>query len=64
MALRAQQRAFQAALVAPETAEEERAAEKLRDVADDTGDDALGMVVQSGDGSDEAAGDYLEPTAE
>ena len=64
VALRAQQRAFQAALVAPESAEEERAAEKLRDVADDTGNDALAAVVPSGDGSDEAAGDYLEQAGE
>ena len=59
VALRAQQRALQAAIVAPNSADEERAAERQRDLADDTGDDALGSVVQSGDGSDEAAGDYL-----
>ncbi|THD37773.1 MAG: DNA-directed RNA polymerase subunit beta' [Sphingomonas sp.] len=61
-ALRVQQRALQEALIAPNSAEEERAAEKLRDVADDTGSDALAAVVPSGDGSDEAAGEYLNET--
>uniref|UniRef100_UPI0025DE2DFA DNA-directed RNA polymerase subunit beta' n=1 Tax=Sphingomonas sp. TaxID=28214 RepID=UPI0025DE2DFA len=41
------------------SAAEERAAEKLRNVADDTGDDALGAVVTSGTGTDADAGDYL-----
>ncbi|HWK35351.1 DNA-directed RNA polymerase subunit beta' [Sphingomonas sp.] len=58
-ALRAQQRALQATLIAPESAAEERAAEKLRDVADDTGSDALAAVTPSGHGTDEDAGEYL-----
>ncbi|MEO7679804.1 MAG: hypothetical protein ABIS14_03795, partial [Sphingomonas sp.] len=58
-ALRVQQRALQAALIAPDSAEEERAAELKRDVADDTGDDALGTVVTSGTGTDADAGEYL-----
>ncbi|CAN5588532.1 hypothetical protein BH10PSE14_BH10PSE14_33740 [soil metagenome] len=58
-ALRVQQRALQASLIAPATAAEERAAEKLRDVADDTGNDALAAVVPSGHGTDEDAGEYL-----
>jgi DNA-directed RNA polymerase subunit beta' len=41
------------------SAAEERAAEKLRNVADDTGDDALGAVTTSGTGTDADAGDYL-----
>ncbi|QHL90330.1 DNA-directed RNA polymerase subunit beta' [Sphingomonas changnyeongensis] len=58
-ALRAAQRNWQAALVAPHNAAEEHAAELNRPVQDDNGDDPLGEVVVSGDGSDEAAGDYL-----
>ena len=58
-ALRAQQKKLQEALVAANSAEEERKAERQRDLADDTGDDALASVVPSGDGSDEAAGEYL-----
>jgi DNA-directed RNA polymerase subunit beta' len=58
-ALRVQQRALQEALIAPNSAEEERAAEKLRDVADDTGSDALASVTVSGTGTDEDAGEYL-----
>src|SRR5690606_38671513 len=44
-ALRASQRAWQASLVAPETAAEEHEAELKRPVEDDTGDDPLGAVV-------------------
>ncbi|WP_380875262.1 DNA-directed RNA polymerase subunit beta' [Sphingomonas sp. DBB INV C78] len=44
-ALRASQRAWQASLVAPATAAEEHAAELVRPVEDDTGDDPLGAVV-------------------
>ncbi|AGH51193.1 MULTISPECIES: DNA-directed RNA polymerase subunit beta' [Sphingomonadales] len=44
-ALRASQKAWQASLVAPETAAEEHAAELRRPVEDDTGDDPLGAVV-------------------
>ena len=61
-ALRVQQRALQEALIAPNSAEEERAAEKLRDVADDTGSDALAAVTVSGTGTDEDAGEYLNET--
>jgi len=60
-ALRVQQRALQATLIAPNSAEEERAAEKLRDIADDTGSDALAAVTPSGHGTDEDAGEYLNP---
>jgi DNA-directed RNA polymerase subunit beta' len=59
-ALRAAQRDWQASLVAPDSAAEEHAAELRRPVEDDSGDDPLGVAVVSGDGSDEAAGDYLE----
>ncbi|HEY0316184.1 MAG TPA: DNA-directed RNA polymerase subunit beta', partial [Sphingomonas sp.] len=60
-ALRAQQRAFEAAITAPNSAAEERAAEKARPAreAAGTGDDALGEVAMSGHGSDADAGDYL-----
>ena len=58
-ALRVQQRALQEVFIAPNSAEEERAAEKLRDVADDTGSDALAAVTVSGTGTDEDAGEYL-----
>ena len=62
-ALRAQQRALSAALVAPDSAAEERAAEQARSVRDaaGTGDDALAEVVTSGQGRDEDAGEYLNP---
>ena len=61
VALRAQQRSLSAALVAPISAAEEHAAELARTTRDDTGtgSDPLGEVVPSGDGSDEAAGEYL-----
>ncbi|MGY4396947.1 DNA-directed RNA polymerase subunit beta' [Sphingomonas sp. UYAg733] len=58
-ALRVQQRRLQEVLIAPNSAAEERAAEKLRDIADDTGDDALAAVTTSGTGTDADAGDYL-----
>ncbi|MGN6376181.1 MAG: DNA-directed RNA polymerase subunit beta', partial [Sphingomonas sp.] len=58
-ALRAQQRKLQEALVAANSAEEERAAELKRDLADDTGDDALARVTPSGHGTDADAGEYL-----
>ncbi|QNA83078.1 DNA-directed RNA polymerase subunit beta' [Sphingomonas sp. So64.6b] len=58
-ALRVQQRRLQEVLIAPNSAAEERAAEKLRDVADDTGSDALAAVTTSGTGTDADAGDYL-----
>jgi DNA-directed RNA polymerase subunit beta' len=60
-ALRAQQRALQAALVAPNSAEEEHAAELARSARDSggTGDDPLADVVPSGHGTDADAGEYL-----
>jgi DNA-directed RNA polymerase subunit beta' len=50
------------ALVAPDSAEELRAAELARSARDDagTGDDPLGDVVPSGHGTDADAGDYLQ----
>ena len=61
VALRAQQRSLAAALVAPTSAAEEHAAELARSTRDETGtgSDPLAEVVPSGDGSDEAAGEYL-----
>ena len=44
-ALRASQRGWQESLVAPQTAAEEHAAELIRPVEDDTGNDPLGEVV-------------------
>ncbi|SOB86594.1 DNA-directed RNA polymerase subunit beta' [Sphingomonas guangdongensis] len=60
-ALRAQQRALAAALVAPNSAEEEHAAELARSARDSggTGDDPLADVVPSGHGTDADAGEYL-----
>jgi len=58
-ALRSQQRAWQASLVAPNSAAEEHAAELAQPVQGDTGDDALGKVVVSGTGTDADAGEYL-----
>ncbi|MDF2493434.1 DNA-directed RNA polymerase subunit beta' [Sphingomonas sp.] len=61
-ALRAQQKKLaDAMIVAPSSADELRAAEKARSPREDvgTGDDPLATVVPSGDGSDEAAGEYL-----
>ncbi|RVT92519.1 DNA-directed RNA polymerase subunit beta' [Sphingomonas crocodyli] len=60
-ALRAQQRSWQASLIAPQSAAEEHEAELRRSPRDaaGTGDDALGEVVSSGHGTDADAGDYL-----
>ena len=60
-ALRATHRRMQEALVAPNSAEELRAAELARSPRDNTGtgDDPLGEVVPSGHGTDADAGDYL-----
>ncbi len=60
-ALRVQQRALSAAIVAPASAAELRAAETKRSRREDTGtgSDPLAEVVPSGDGSDAAAGEYL-----
>ena len=62
-ALRAQQRDWQASLIAPDSAEEEHAAELAQPIEADTGDDALAMVVSSGHGTDADAGDYLNDEA-
>ncbi|WP_085808592.1 DNA-directed RNA polymerase subunit beta' [Sphingomonas sp. TZW2008] len=62
VALRAQQKKLaDAMIVAPTSAAELRQAENERSVRDDagTGDDPLASVVPSGDGSDAAAGEYL-----
>ncbi|HEX8382558.1 MAG TPA: DNA-directed RNA polymerase subunit beta', partial [Sphingomonas sp.] len=61
-ALRVQQRALAAALVAPDSAAELREAENSRDAreAGGTGDDPLAQVVTSGTGTDEDAGEYLD----
>jgi DNA-directed RNA polymerase subunit beta' len=61
-ALRAAHRRMQEALIAPESAEELRAAENARSPRDSagTGDDPLGEVVPSGHGLDADAGDYLQ----
>jgi DNA-directed RNA polymerase subunit beta' len=60
VALRAQQRALQTALIAPNSAEEERAAERARSVRDDQGTtEPLAAVTPSGHGTDEDAGEYL-----
>ncbi|RDC60919.1 DNA-directed RNA polymerase [Alteripontixanthobacter maritimus] len=59
-ALRAQWKKNQDALLAAETAEEERKAELAQEAANvATGNATMGDMVASGDGSDEAAGDYL-----
>ncbi|WHU04671.1 DNA-directed RNA polymerase subunit beta' [Sphingomonas sp. NIBR02145] len=60
-ALRVQQRALQTALVAPNSAAEEREAEHARSArdAEGTGSDPLASVVPSGHGTDADAGDYL-----
>jgi DNA-directed RNA polymerase subunit beta' len=62
-ALRAAHRRMQEALVAPESADELRAAENARTPRDDTagtGEDPLAEVVPSGHGLDADAGDYLQ----
>jgi DNA-directed RNA polymerase subunit beta' len=59
-AMRVQQRRLQEVLIAPNSAAEERAAELAQDPIDAmVTHDALEAVEVSGDGSDEAAGDYL-----
>ena len=59
-ALRAQWKKNQEALLAAETAEEERKAELAQEAANvASGDTPIGAMASSGDGSDEAAGDYL-----
>ncbi|KQT32141.1 DNA-directed RNA polymerase subunit beta' [Sphingomonas sp. Leaf412] len=60
-ALRVQQRKLQEAMIAAGNAAQVKAAEDARSARDaaGTGDDPLGEVVTSGDGSDAAAGEYL-----
>ncbi|MGH6729583.1 MAG: DNA-directed RNA polymerase subunit beta', partial [Sphingomicrobium sp.] len=60
-ALRAQQRRIQEALIAPNSAEEEHAAELAQSRRDSSasGKDPLAGVVPSGHGTDADAGDYL-----
>ena len=68
-AMRVQQRSIAAALVAPQSAAELRAAELAEPDTEETqtaidatgyGQDALGNAATSGDGSDEAAGEYAD----
>src|SRR4030095_6153702 len=58
-ALRAQQRKLQEALIAPETAAEEHAAELAQGPEAATNSDPLATVAPSGSGSDADAGEYL-----
>ncbi|WP_305097917.1 DNA-directed RNA polymerase subunit beta' [Croceibacterium aestuarii] len=58
-ALRASWKKAQEALIAANTAEEERKAEALRDPADDLGDDVLAAVEGETHGTDADAGEYL-----
>jgi DNA-directed RNA polymerase subunit beta' len=58
-ALRASWKKAQEAIIAANSAAEERAAEKLRDPADDLGDDPLAAVEGETHGTDADAGDYL-----
>ncbi|HEY8604911.1 DNA-directed RNA polymerase subunit beta' [Tsuneonella suprasediminis] len=62
-ALRAQWKKAQEAIIAANSAAEERAAEALRDPLDDTGNDPLAAVEGETHGTDADAGDYLQ-TAE
>jgi len=63
-ALRASWRKAQEAIIAANSAEEERAAEKLRDPADDLGNDALAAVEGETHGTDADAGEYLNESDE
>ena len=58
-ALRAQQRKLQEALIAPETAAQEHAAELAQGPEAATNSDPLASVAPSGSGSDADAGEYL-----
>ena len=51
----------EAAIVAPDSAEEEHAAELAQDADAALGDDPLGKVEGEAHGTDEDAGDYLNP---
>ena len=63
-ALRASWRKAQEALIAANTAEEEHAAELLRDPADDIGNDPLAVVAGETHGTDADAGEYLQDSDE
>ncbi|MXO65422.1 DNA-directed RNA polymerase subunit beta' [Altericroceibacterium endophyticum] len=63
-ALRAQYRKMQEALVAANSAEEERKAEAMRDPADDLGDDPLARMEGETHGTDADAGEYLQQSDE
>jgi DNA-directed RNA polymerase subunit beta' len=63
-ALRAAWKKNQEALIAAQTAEEERKAELARDPADDLGDDPLAAVEGETHGTDADAGEYLEQSDE
>jgi DNA-directed RNA polymerase subunit beta' len=62
-ALRAQYRKLQEALIAPNSAEEEHAAELAQGPEAAIGDDPLAMVEGETHGTDADAGDYLNPEA-
>ena len=59
-ALRASWKKAQDAIIAANSAEEERKAEAMRDPADDLGDDVLASVEGETHGTDADAGDYLQ----
>jgi DNA-directed RNA polymerase subunit beta' len=63
-ALRAQWKQAQDALIMANTAEEERAAELLRDTKDDIGNDPLAVVEGETHGTDADAGEYLQQSDE
>jgi DNA-directed RNA polymerase subunit beta' len=58
-ALRAQQRKLQEALIAPDTAAEEHAAELAQGPEAATHSEPLAQVAPSGNGTDADAGEYL-----
>ena len=59
-ALRAQQKSWQASLIAPKTAAEEHAAELAQGPEAAIGDDPLAAVAPEGHGTDADAGEYLQ----
>ncbi|MAO96866.1 MAG: DNA-directed RNA polymerase subunit beta', partial [Citromicrobium sp.] len=59
-ALKASWKKAQEAIIAANSAEEERAAEALRDPADDLGDDPLARMEGESHGTDADAGEYLQ----
>jgi DNA-directed RNA polymerase subunit beta' len=63
-ALRAQQRAIQASLIAPESAAEEHAAELAQGLDAAIHGEPLAAVTPSGHGTDADAGDYLQTSGE